>query len=366
VEQVDVWVKDLKLEGILLNQFNACKGELLELARNQLDVFGIHLGLLPSRPPFSLSLPSAPIVPDRTRQESHSITNSEFLKCLEDQTAFYDMYVKMTNRAIDAYVKAGRRKFALRLHGSLAALDVHRGRSTSALQTYSSLPAHYAPHKWTSLESYMLSQALDVHVLAHTDRDKQWVNIALSYLKVCESCRNGELLTRQEDSATYITNLVDSLKTAVDQLSESLSYPEHPVLSVRVLDTTVVPAGDEDGHFLHVSVLNLLPCPLPASEINVSLCGRESDKLRFSTEVKAIEPGTSTFRLFCPSSSWGTYVLEQTEVVMSNLHLQWNHRPTPKSSNKASRTKYAAPTLIRLVKDKRAFDVVLRRPRSGK
>jgi hypothetical protein len=68
----------------------------------------------------------------------------------------------------------------------------------------------------------MLSQALDVHVLAHTDRDKQWVNIALSYLKVCESCRNGELLTRQEDSATYITNLVDSLKTAEDQLSECL------------------------------------------------------------------------------------------------------------------------------------------------
>jgi hypothetical protein len=39
VEQVDVWVKDLKLEGILLNQFNACKGELLELARNQVRPF---------------------------------------------------------------------------------------------------------------------------------------------------------------------------------------------------------------------------------------------------------------------------------------------------------------------------------------
>lgn len=38
--------------------------------------------------------------------------------------AFYDIYVKLTNRAIDAYVKAGRRKFALRLHGSLAAVDV--------------------------------------------------------------------------------------------------------------------------------------------------------------------------------------------------------------------------------------------------
>ena len=58
--------------------------------------------------------------------------------------AFYDIYVKLTNRAIDAYVKAGRRKFALRLHGSLAAMDVlvmtvvpsplipsHRSRSQS-------------------------------------------------------------------------------------------------------------------------------------------------------------------------------------------------------------------------------------------
>jgi hypothetical protein len=67
----------------------------------------------------------------------------------------------------------------------------------------------------------MLSQALNVYVLAGTDRDKQWVNIALSYLKVCES-GHGEILTGQEDSATYIPNLVESLKAAVDQLSERL------------------------------------------------------------------------------------------------------------------------------------------------
>jgi hypothetical protein len=39
-----------------------------------------------------------------------------------------------------------------------------------------------------------------------------------------------------------------------------LSYPEHSALSVRALDTTLVPAGDEDGYFLRVSVLNSLPC----------------------------------------------------------------------------------------------------------
>ncbi len=70
----------------------------------------------------------------------------------------------------------------------------------------------------------MLSQALNVYALAGTDRNKQWINIALSYLKVCEGGLDGELLARQEDSATYITNLMDSLKAAVDQLSERLSF----------------------------------------------------------------------------------------------------------------------------------------------
>ena len=52
------------------------------------------------------------------------ISNPELLECLGNQTAFYDLYIKRTNHAIDAYVKAGRRKFAVKLHGSLAALDV--------------------------------------------------------------------------------------------------------------------------------------------------------------------------------------------------------------------------------------------------
>ncbi|KAI0306635.1 hypothetical protein B0F90DRAFT_1691802 [Multifurca ochricompacta] len=380
IEQADFWARNVKLEGIVLNQFNACKAELLELARNQvwllpcsghmvadriqLDLFGIQLGLLPSRPPFSMSSPGVPALPVDAKRESRIISNSELLKCSADQTAFYDLYTKLTNRAIDTYVKAGRRKFALRLHGSLAALDVRQDRMTSALQTYSSLPAHYAPHGWTSLESYMLSQAINVYALSGTDKDKQWINIALAYLKLCSGATSSESLTHQENSTTYITEVVDSLKVAVDKLNEPFSYPEHPALSIRLLDEIVVPAEDEDGYFLFVSVLNLLSCPLPASKICVSLSGRESEQLRFCTQVKLIEPGTSTFKLFCPSSSWGTYILDQTEVTMSNLHLKWNHRPATMKSVQASRTKRFVPTLVRILKDVRAFGVCLRQPRS--
>lgn len=83
-----------------------------------------------------MSLPSVPVVPQEAKRESRIISNSELLKCLGDRTEYYDLYIKLTNRAIEMYVKAGRRKFALRLHGSLAALDVLVGNS------YSSTPSH--------------------------------------------------------------------------------------------------------------------------------------------------------------------------------------------------------------------------------
>lgn len=46
------------------------------------------------------------------------------LKALDDREAFYSTYIKITNRAIELYAAGGRRKFALKMHGSLAALDV--------------------------------------------------------------------------------------------------------------------------------------------------------------------------------------------------------------------------------------------------
>lgn len=52
------------------------------------------------------------------------ISNMEILAAIKSQDSFYELYVSTTNRAIDMYTKAGRRKFALRLHGSLAALDL--------------------------------------------------------------------------------------------------------------------------------------------------------------------------------------------------------------------------------------------------
>jgi hypothetical protein len=82
----------------------------------QLDIIGIRLGHLPARLPFSASN----MEEDKPSQGGES----ELLKPLQDASAFYERYIALTNRAIDLYVKSGRKKFALRLHGDLAAVDM--------------------------------------------------------------------------------------------------------------------------------------------------------------------------------------------------------------------------------------------------
>lgn len=52
------------------------------------------------------------------------ISRHEIISAIGDKDVFYDLYTSISNRAIDMYVKAGRRKFALKIHGSLAVLDM--------------------------------------------------------------------------------------------------------------------------------------------------------------------------------------------------------------------------------------------------
>ena len=94
----------------------------------KLDKVGIRLGYLPNEPPFSsvfdaneeVTKPSAA----EKKRFSQSVSSQDILSSINSKPSFFDMYTKLTNRAIDQFVKAGRRKFALKLHGSLAALDL--------------------------------------------------------------------------------------------------------------------------------------------------------------------------------------------------------------------------------------------------
>lgn len=81
------------------------------------------VGHLPASLQFSASEASLATF-DRDDGHPSQISRAEVLSAIKDQVAFYDLYVNLTNKAIDTYAKGNRKKFAVMLHGKLAALDV--------------------------------------------------------------------------------------------------------------------------------------------------------------------------------------------------------------------------------------------------
>ncbi|KAJ3509402.1 hypothetical protein NLJ89_g5241 [Agrocybe chaxingu] len=349
VEQCNIWETSLKTQTTKAAPASAGKAELLDLARSQLDILGIEAGHLPDSPPFSISTSGSR---RKSPETPLQFTNETLNAAVNNQEAFYELYVAITNRAIDLYAKSGRRKFALKLHGCLAALELHRGNVSAALTTYISLPAHYSPHMWTSLESFMLSRALDTHAAFDKPKDAEWIHIVLSFLKAYVEHYNEEMLMHNVDKVNYVSKLIELLRISVEKLESDLPHPDHPALTVKV-STSARLADVRDGSYLDVTVTNHLPCVLPADEISVLVTGRDPEKFRYvSTITEGCPPGPSTYTLFCPTSSSGSFLLDSTEIRSSHLLLQTSYR---KTSSKATPSK--PPLLVRVPNDVLALDV---------
>ncbi|KAI6005747.1 trafficking protein particle complex subunit 10 [Pisolithus albus] len=328
VDQCDSWASSWpELEGVVLARYSANKGELLELAKSQLDILGVKVGHLPLKPPFSMAaqtVSTTPSSPLPERNPSQRISKYEILLAVGDSEVFYDLYCTISNRAIDMYVKAGRRKFALKLHGCLAALDEHRGRLPNALAIFSSLPAHYAPHMWTSLESFMLSRAIDTHALLQKSRDREWIQLLLAFLRTYVTETNSEPLI-SHNTNHYVTKLVTALREDSEKLDADLAHPDHPVMTLEI-SKDVQRSQDEDLAYLTALIHNRLPCDVDVDEVGVVLVGEDTARLKFRGKFTKLVPGKNYLTLTCPTSSHGTYVHESTEIRIARLHFQWNHK----------------------------------------
>ena len=86
-------------------------------------MIGTRTNHLPQSLPFT-TCPNQGDVKGDVTSEGQQISNPDIRSSIDDIEKFYDLYVKVTNQAVEMYVKAKRRKFALKLHESLAALDL--------------------------------------------------------------------------------------------------------------------------------------------------------------------------------------------------------------------------------------------------
>ncbi|KAJ8522932.1 hypothetical protein ONZ45_g562 [Pleurotus djamor] len=362
VDQCDSWASNHPPEGSALNQFYASKGELLELALTQLEAIGVSTGNLPHEVPFVAmdALPANPV----TDTLQTGISNAELLSAIRNREQFDRTFVDVTNRAIDMYAKAGRRKFALKLHGRLAAIDLYNGRLEAARTTFASLPSHYAPHMWSALEAYMLCRALHVYSKSSPSLGRDWVSLVLSFLKLCIDETGTTLVSWNADSQDMVSDLMSSLSNAASHLDPDLVYPDHPGVEIKA-SGVAKPSGAMDGSYLDVVVSNKFPCSIPSCEVTVTIAGRESENYRFSAKVDAIAPGKSSLSLFSPSSYPGMYLLESTELRISGLLMQWPHKKANAKLMKGNQTDDALVP-IRISSDDEALNIHLTQPRLAK
>ncbi|EJD39309.1 hypothetical protein AURDEDRAFT_71368 [Auricularia subglabra TFB-10046 SS5] len=373
VQQCDKWADGFQLEGALLSTYNSVKGELYELARNQVEKLGVQLGHLPHTPPFTMSLPapSRPGTPTSTSSAStvkHSgkISCEPILAAMKSRETFDKLYVSVTNRAIAMYDKGGRRKFALKLHGCVAALDLLRARNQEANSTYASLPAHYAHHSWTGLEAFMLLRAMETH--AGPDKDRAWAEAALAFLRAHVTIGAQGLLgglASNVDEKEYLERVVQGLREACADAESDVIVTGHPALVLNVPDTTAKQAEDEDGSYLHVPIRNVLPCDVHVDAVVVHLSGSDNRHFEFASEAQdglVLVPGDNTVKLFCANPAYGTFALESSDIHLSRVIFHREHRTTqiilPVSSTSSSiAAKPALPTLVRVPRDKRDLEV---------
>ena len=71
---------------------------------------------------------------------------------------------------------------------------------------------------WTSLESFMLSRALDTHADLQRPKDREWIHVLLAFLKAYVEELGKELLMHEDDKKEYISRLVGELHTAAIEL----------------------------------------------------------------------------------------------------------------------------------------------------
>lgn len=102
--------------------------EMLELASRQAEKFGIFLNYLPKHHPFTMSADVSMMLDGDTEEGEDKrplpVPTSPVLRqMLESESAFDVIYKDLLQQAYNAWTDSGRPRTAIKLRGSMAALE---------------------------------------------------------------------------------------------------------------------------------------------------------------------------------------------------------------------------------------------------
>lgn len=378
VNQCDAWADAASLEPATMVSLNAAKAELLDLARSQLDKIGIRKGYLPSVHPFSMSLPyldlesaqSPPPEPSEAR-----ISSPDLIEALRGRDEFDRLYITTTNRTIQTFNSCSRRRFALKLHASLAALDDARQRHPSAHAVFASLPGHYVAQKWSSLEGFVLLRSMRCYPQLDRPKDKEWVTQAVAFLRALVSHGDDQDSQAEESSDASFASMfgqerIEFVKELVNGLRDAVSFDDevvvqsHPAFSFKLESESGQLLETEDGSTIDVTVVNSLPVGVSTSVVCVKVSSGD-DELLFSSSgaEESLPPGQTRLSLSCRIPCAGIFKVGSSSIRVGKVTFEYSSSSTTnRKSDKESRKITPQSQVLRLPRDDQAFDVQLAFP----
>ncbi|PKC75818.1 hypothetical protein RhiirA1_436013 [Rhizophagus irregularis] len=292
--------------------FNAAKGELLDLARKQLDKIGIYYNHLPASLPFTTSLSDTiPTSPNEARKK-FDITNKELEEAINSQNDFDVLYLSLTNRALRAYEGSARLRSVLRLQGDVAALHFHRKQYEDAVQVMEDIPWRYGEQGWTVVENNLLFKFAACQ--KELGQNRSYVGSCLSLLK------NYSLLTNEE-----IAFYADEVKKlcGVLEKGEEINRQFKPIFAISV-SSIVDDIGDEDGPNLSVELTNNLSTSFTFDQLAIRLVSGQSEEIWFGVCKEEIKPGLNSYKLYSDNSASGNYFVENVRMSIGKVTFTHN------------------------------------------
>ncbi|KAG5440168.1 hypothetical protein PCANB_001737 [Pneumocystis canis] len=300
-------------DGISNNKrLSGLKGELLFLARLQLDKIGIAFGHIPKNLLFSdkFTTISSNNKKIERLEESEHITNIRLIQVIDSKEEFLEEYRVMilNNRILKEFQDGNKPNAAKRILGDIAA---YLKQYKKAAEILKDIPELYSKNGWTKIECSIMKTYASC-TLKTGDIEK--------YVKSCLSLLNSGKYLSQNKIAFYIKEIEKYAKT----LNNDIFYPLENYFSIE-LSTFINQFEDRDSYSLELTLINRVSVDISIESISVKM-HKESDtqEICFIKEDLIAKHGKNIINLISNITSPGNYIIEAIKIKIGKICLLKN------------------------------------------
>nr|XP_031863557.1 uncharacterized protein CI109_000809 [Kwoniella shandongensis]KAA5530629.1 hypothetical protein CI109_000809 [Kwoniella shandongensis] len=291
------------------------------LRENEVERLGVSSGHLPNAYPFqppSAPLPSSDDVlfessdngmsddgDPQPPSKRPSLSNKQLLEAISNTESFRSLYLGLTKKAVQAYEACGKVNSVIRLKADLAAVALYAQDFASAYDLCRHLAKDCAELlTWDPVSKFALEGALRSHKELKKEREEDWENLALAYLRVCALVNEG---------GEELQDVLDGLKI----IETEQEVEGHKAFMIRMKGDTSI--FEEDMTVVEVEVTNALPLPVEVDHIGLELANAEGEVIVFAADDVTLQPGLNTLTVHCTTSTQGIYTLQSASVGFGSI-----------------------------------------------